>query len=109
MGGCQNYGHFLGPCYNPGSNTGLNLGDPKRDHNFDNHPYGATLHSDDPGLSATGRPTAEKWLNELRVFQASMLLKYLRGSSRSAGAGWFSCSFLAVTALSLKHSFNLGA
>ena len=35
MGGCQNYGPFLGypkyevPYYN---------GDPKRDHNFDNHP-----------------------------------------------------------------------
>ena len=32
MGGCQNYGPFLGPgaCY---------LGYPRRDHNFDNHPY----------------------------------------------------------------------
>ena len=36
IGGCQNYGPFLGtrekkaPHYN---------GDPKRDHNFDNHPY----------------------------------------------------------------------
>ena len=35
MGGCQNYGPFLGT---------LNIGgrinrDPKRDHNFDNHPY----------------------------------------------------------------------
>ena len=29
MGGCQNYGPFLGT---------LNR-DPKRDHNFDNHPY----------------------------------------------------------------------
>ena len=35
MGGCQNYGPFLGPYYN----TGPNLGDPKRDHNFDNLPY----------------------------------------------------------------------
>ena len=35
MGDCQNYGPFLGPYYN----TGPNLGDPKRDHNFDNHPY----------------------------------------------------------------------
>ena len=35
MGGCQNYGPFLGPYYN----TGPNLGDPKRDHNFDNPPY----------------------------------------------------------------------
>ena len=31
----QNYGPFLGPYYN----TGPNLGDPKRDHNFDNPPY----------------------------------------------------------------------
>ena len=36
MGGCQNYGPFFGypryevPYYNR---------DPKRDHNFDNHPY----------------------------------------------------------------------
>ena len=36
MGDCQNYGPFLGPYYN----TGPNLGDPKRDHNFDNPPYG---------------------------------------------------------------------
>ena len=39
MGDCQNYGPFLGPYYN----TGPNLGDPKRDHNFDNPPYDATL------------------------------------------------------------------
>ena len=38
MGGCQNYGPFLGPYYNTGPNTGPNLGDPKRDHNFDNPP-----------------------------------------------------------------------
>ena len=35
MGDGQNYGPFLGPYYN----TGPNLGDPKRDHNFDNPPY----------------------------------------------------------------------
>ena len=39
MGGCQNYGPFLGPYYNTGPNTGPNLGDPKRDHNFDNPQY----------------------------------------------------------------------
>ena len=39
MGGCQNYGPFLGPYYSTGPNTGPNLGDPKRDHNFDNPPY----------------------------------------------------------------------
>ena len=39
MGNCQNYGTFLGP-YN---NTGPNLGDPKRDHNFDNLPYVGTF------------------------------------------------------------------
>ena len=38
MGGCQNYGPFLGPYYNTGPNTGPNLRDPKRDHNFDNPP-----------------------------------------------------------------------
>ena len=34
MGDCQNYGPFWGPYYN----TGPNLGDPKRDHSFDNPP-----------------------------------------------------------------------
>ena len=38
MGDYQNYGPFLGPYYNTGPNTGPNLGDPKRDHNFDNPP-----------------------------------------------------------------------
>ena len=33
-GGLSKYGPFLGPYYN----TGPNLGDPKRDHNFDNPP-----------------------------------------------------------------------
>ena len=40
MGDCQNYGPFLGPYYN----TGPSLGDPKRDHNFDNPPYIICLH-----------------------------------------------------------------
>ena len=40
MGGCQNYGPFLGPYNITGLNTGPNLGDPKRDHHFDNPPYG---------------------------------------------------------------------
>ena len=35
MGDFQNYGPFLGPY----SNTGPNVGDPKRDHTFDNLPY----------------------------------------------------------------------
>ena len=39
MGDCQNYGLFLGPYYNTGPNTRLNLGDPKRDHNVDNPIY----------------------------------------------------------------------
>ena len=39
MGNCQNYGPFLGPYFN----TGPNLGDPKRDHNFDNPPYSVCL------------------------------------------------------------------
>ena len=43
MGDCQSYGPFSGPCYN----TGPNLGDPKRDHNFDNPPHDSTkfLHA----------------------------------------------------------------
>ena len=36
MSGCQNYGPFLGPQYSTAPNI---LGYPKRDHNFDNHPY----------------------------------------------------------------------
>ena len=35
VGGCQNYGPFLGPYYNTAPNI---LGYPKRDHNFDNYP-----------------------------------------------------------------------
>ena len=38
MGGCQNYGPFSGPYYNTGPDTGPNLRDPKREHNFDNPP-----------------------------------------------------------------------
>ena len=32
------HGPFLGPNFNTGPNTGPNLGNPKRDHNFDNPP-----------------------------------------------------------------------
>ena len=39
MGGCQNYGPFLGPYYNTGPNLGAYLGDPKTEHNFDNLSY----------------------------------------------------------------------
>ena len=35
VGGCQNYGPFLGPYYNTAPNI---FGYPKRDHSFDNHP-----------------------------------------------------------------------
>ena len=46
IGDCQNYGPLLGPDYNTGPNTGPNLGDPKRDHNFDNPPYDSLCNSD---------------------------------------------------------------
>ena len=36
MGGCQNKGSFLGTLNN---RCRINNRDPKRDHNFDNHPY----------------------------------------------------------------------
>ena len=36
MGGCQNYGPFLGILNIRGR---IIIGTPKRDHNFDNHPY----------------------------------------------------------------------
>ena len=45
MGDYQNYGPFLGPY----ENTGPNLGDPKRDHNFDN-----PLHEDSFGVGKVG-------------------------------------------------------
>ena len=37
MGGCQNYGPFVGPYHNTAPNI---YGAQKGDHNFDNHPYG---------------------------------------------------------------------
>ena len=37
MGGCQIYGPFLDPYRKTAPNI---QGTPKRDHNFDNHPYG---------------------------------------------------------------------
>ena len=40
MGGCQNYGPFLGPWYY----TAPVFRGPKGDHNFDNHPY-STLYN----------------------------------------------------------------
>ena len=40
-GDCQNYGPFLGSYYNKGPN----LGDPKRDHNFDNPRFGYCPHT----------------------------------------------------------------
>ena len=40
VGDCQNDGPCLGPYHNTGPNTGPNLADPKRDHNFDNPPCG---------------------------------------------------------------------
>ena len=43
MGDCQNYRPFLGPYYNTGPNTGPKLGDPTRDHNFDNPPHQCVL------------------------------------------------------------------
>ena len=36
MGGCQNYGPFLGTL---NIRCRIIIGYPKRDHNFDNHPY----------------------------------------------------------------------
>ena len=53
MGDCQNYGPFLGPYYN----TGPNLGDPKRGHNFDNSPHTAanTDRRGSSGRSSTCR------------------------------------------------------
>ena len=45
MGGCQNYGPFLGTL-----NIGcrIKIGIPKKDHNFDNHPYILLLETLNP-------------------------------------------------------------
>ena len=40
MGGCQNYGPFLGPLYNTAPT--VYLGYPKGDPNFDNYPHGSS-------------------------------------------------------------------
>ena len=37
MGSCNNYGPFLGTLNN---RCRIIIGTPKREHNFDNHPYG---------------------------------------------------------------------
>ena len=50
MGDFQNYGPFLGPYYN----TGPNLGDPKRDHNFDNPPDLLSRSSQGFGMLSAG-------------------------------------------------------
>ena len=62
MGNCQNYGPFLGPYYN----TGPNLGDPKRDHNFDNPPCILL-----PKGEATTPPPAAKRLLESPLGRAA--------------------------------------
>ena len=46
MGGCQNYGPFLGTLNNRCRTI---LGDPKRDHNFDNHPKWTRTTSSEKG------------------------------------------------------------
>ena len=66
MGDCQNYGPLLGPYYN----TGPNLGDPKKDQNFDNPPCGLMLtqRAQDP-------LTKEYSLNGTKVL--TMILSYI--------------------------------
>ena len=74
VGDCQNYGPFLSPYYNMGPNTGPNLEDLKRDHNFDNPPCCAEgpncmgevcLRYGAEGLQCRGRE------NEARVWRYS--------------------------------------
>ena len=67
MGDCQNYGPFLGPYYNTGPNAGPYLGDPKKDHNFDNPPH-VPFHPMDLGSAdevqqmASGLCSADFWV-----------------------------------------------
>ena len=42
LGSCQNYGPFLGTLNN---RCRIIKGTPKRDHNFDNHPFGTSSSS----------------------------------------------------------------
>ena len=59
MGDCENYGPCLGPHYN--TTTGPNLGDPKRDHNFDNPPYEHHKHlNTENSDKSTPKPTGRQ-------------------------------------------------
>ena len=49
MGGCQNYGPFLGTLNIRGR---VIIGVQKRDHNFDNHPYGGVVRRTDNEYSS---------------------------------------------------------
>ena len=86
VGNCQNYGPFLGPYYN----TGPNLGNSKRDHNFDNPPSEIAEHPSAemlPGASRNGvldsigimekkmELTIEYW-DSIGIMEKKMALNY---------------------------------
>ena len=64
MGGCQNYGPFLGPSIM----RHLVFRGPKGDHNFDNHPYTQKNTSCSPYFRSCSRGTRSR-VNPARVSQ----------------------------------------
>ena len=72
MGGCQNYGPFLGtlPYY---------TGDPEKNHNFDNHPNGQCDRPMDGGNSLyAGMPA---WAaHKVAIFRSILGLGFRTGS-----------------------------
>ena len=66
MGGCQKYGPFLGTLNIRGR---IIIGTPKRDHNFDNHPYDIAHYSSyHVGFSIPSFPAHQRPLKSIREF-----------------------------------------
>ena len=97
LGDCQNYGPFLGPYYN----TGPNLGDPKRDHNFDSPPFGFSSHSSSKPSSHSPETQICRPRADLQVIRAEE--GYLRGNL----TGWVGCSIARTYFFDLKGHWTL--
>ena len=83
LGDCQNYGPCLGPYYNRGPNTGLNLGDPKGTIILTipllspAEIYPDTRHIAEPSVAASvfWGPTADMGLVSMRIRRTFVLQK----------------------------------
>ena len=79
MGGCQNYGPFLGPYY---STAPINLGYPNTDPSFDNYPKGFS--------TTTSTSRAETKIDGLAIGNCSETTRVQGlGVSRVLGLGVF--------------------